>query len=34
MALAPAYHMACELPEASRPLPVLKVIFRNAKRIQ
>jgi hypothetical protein len=34
MALAPAYHMSREMPEASRPLPVLKVLYRNAKRIQ
>jgi hypothetical protein len=34
MALAPAYHMAMELPEARRPLPVLKVVYRNAHRIQ
>ncbi len=34
MALAPAYHMAMELPEARRPLPVLKVLYRNAHRIQ
>jgi hypothetical protein len=34
MALAPAYHMARELPEARRPLPVLKVLYRNATRIQ
>ena len=34
MALAPAFHMACELPEDRRALPVLKVLFRNATRIQ
>ncbi|HZU36741.1 MAG TPA: hypothetical protein VFA18_12560 [Gemmataceae bacterium] len=34
MALAPAYHMAGEMPVESRPLPVLKVMYRNAKRIQ
>jgi hypothetical protein len=34
MALAPAFHMAKELPEASRPLPVLKVLYRNTQRIQ
>src|SRR5262249_9491170 len=34
MALAPSYHMSREMPAASRPLPVLKVIYRNAKRIQ
>jgi hypothetical protein len=33
MALAPAYHMALELPEARRPLPVLKVLYRNTNRI-
>jgi hypothetical protein len=34
MAMAPAYHMAQELPEANRALPILKVIYRNATRIQ
>ena len=34
MALAPAYDMARELPEAQRPLPVLKVLYRNSSRIQ
>jgi hypothetical protein len=34
MATAPAYHMAGELPENRRALPVLKVLFRNANRIQ
>ena len=34
MAIAPAYHMAGELPENRRALPVLKVLFRNAGRIQ
>jgi hypothetical protein len=29
MALAPAYQMARELPEGRRPLPVLKVLYRN-----
>ncbi|MDX2035572.1 MAG: hypothetical protein SFX72_02885 [Isosphaeraceae bacterium] len=33
MALAPALHMAAELPERSRPLPVLKVLYRNSSRI-
>jgi hypothetical protein len=33
MALAPAYHMACELPEARRALPVVKVLYRNTSRI-
>jgi hypothetical protein len=34
MALAPAFQMAGELPEAQRPLPVLKVLYRNTNRIQ
>src|SRR5436309_317420 len=34
MALAPAYEMARELPEAERPLPVLKVLYRNSNRIR
>jgi hypothetical protein len=34
MALAPAYHMAAELPTERRPLPVLKVLYRNSNRIQ
>ena len=33
MALAPAWHMARELPEAQRPLPVFKVLYRNTNRI-
>jgi hypothetical protein len=33
MALAPAYHMARELPEDRRALPVLKVLYRNTNRI-
>jgi hypothetical protein len=33
MALSPAYHMALELPESRRPLPVLKVLYRNTNRI-
>src|SRR5579872_2884932 len=33
-ALAPAYRIALELPEASRPLPVIKVLVRNAQRLQ
>lgn len=33
MALAPAHHMAAELPEERRPLPVLKVLYRNTNRI-
>src|SRR6187399_1234244 len=34
MALAPAFHMARELPEDRRALPVLKVLYRNTNRIQ
>jgi hypothetical protein len=34
MALAPAFHMAAELPEAKRPLPILKVLYRNTQQIQ
>ena len=34
MALAPALHMARELPEALQPLPVFKVLYRNTSRIQ
>jgi hypothetical protein len=34
MALAPAYEMAQELPADVRPLPVLKVLYRNTNRIQ
>ena len=34
MALAPSFHMATEMPEAQRPLPVLKVLYRNTNRIQ
>lgn len=34
MALAPAFHMAQELPSDRAPLPVLKVIYRNTSRIQ
>ncbi|MBV9122556.1 MAG: hypothetical protein JO112_04295, partial [Planctomycetes bacterium] len=34
MALAPSFQMAAELPESSRPLPVLKVLYRNTHRIQ
>lgn len=33
MALAPAHDMARELPESQRPLPVLKVLYRNSNRI-
>ncbi|HEV7926083.1 MAG TPA: hypothetical protein VGR14_12045 [Verrucomicrobiae bacterium] len=34
MALAPALHMAEELPGALQPLPVFKVLYRNSNRIQ
>jgi hypothetical protein len=34
MALAPSYQMARELPAEQRPLPVLKVLYRNTSRIQ
>jgi hypothetical protein len=34
MAIAPSYYMAQELPESRRALPVFKVLFRNATRIQ
>jgi hypothetical protein len=34
MALAPAYQMSAELPEARRALPVLKVLYRNTSHIQ
>ncbi|HEY1599035.1 MAG TPA: hypothetical protein VGG64_05505 [Pirellulales bacterium] len=34
MALAPAWQMANEMPEASAALPVLKVLYRNTSRIQ
>lgn len=34
MALAPAYRMSQQLPDAQKPLPVLKVLYRNANRIQ
>ncbi len=34
MALAPALHMTRELPEAERPLPIVKVLHRNTSRIQ
>src|SRR5579859_1262463 len=34
MALAPALHMAGELPATLQPLPVFKVLYRNTKRIQ
>src|SRR5437762_3907856 len=34
MALAPALHMAQELPAEFQPLPVFKVLYRNTNRIQ
>jgi hypothetical protein len=34
MALAPAYQMAQQMPDDRRALPVLKVVYRNAHRIQ
>src|SRR5258707_1042186 len=34
MALAPALHMAQELPLGMQPLPVFKVLYRNTNRIQ
>src|SRR5438094_6520691 len=34
MALAPAYHMAQELPADRAPLAVFKVLYRNSTRIQ
>ena len=34
MALAPAYAMSQELPDAQKPLPVLKVLYRNSTHIQ
>ena len=34
MALVPAYQMAQRMPTDRRPLPVLKVLYRNTKRIQ
>jgi hypothetical protein len=34
MALAPSLHMSRELPEAQKPLPVFKVLYRNTNRIQ
>lgn len=33
MALAPAYLMAQELPPERRPLPILKVLYRNTNRV-
>lgn len=34
MALAPALHMAAELPSEKQALPVFKVLYRNTNRIQ
>lgn len=34
MALLPAYAMAARMPSELRPLPVLKVLYRNTARIQ
>jgi hypothetical protein len=34
MAMLPALHMSQELAPAQRPLPVLKVLYRNAQQIQ
>ena len=34
MALGPAFEMSKELPEAQKPLPVLKVLYRNSTHIQ
>src|SRR5687767_2614151 len=34
MALAPAYHMAQELPKERQALPVFKVLYRNTSRLQ
>ncbi|MEZ6135029.1 MAG: hypothetical protein R3C53_08990 [Pirellulaceae bacterium] len=34
MALAPALEMSKQLPDAERPLPILKVLYRNTNRIQ
>jgi len=34
MAIPASYQMASELPEARRAMPVLKVLYRNANRIQ
>lgn len=34
MAMLPAYHMSSELPSERRSLPVLKVLYRNATRLQ
>ncbi len=34
MALAPAWEMSRALPERERPLPILKVLYRNTHRMQ
>jgi len=34
MALIPALQISAELPEPQKPLPVLKVLYRNSSRIQ
>jgi hypothetical protein len=34
MALVPSFHMSGELPAERRPLPVLKVLYRNTSRMQ
>ena len=34
MALMPAWQIAQELPERERPMPILKVLYRNTARIQ
>jgi hypothetical protein len=34
MAIAPAVHMSGELPASTRALPILKVLYRNAARIE
>ncbi|HEV3144288.1 MAG TPA: hypothetical protein VGZ47_10415 [Gemmataceae bacterium] len=34
MALGPALEMSKELPDSHKPLPVLKVLYRNSNRIQ
>ena len=33
MAMSPAWHMTAELPAERRALPVLKVLYRNSKRL-
>ncbi|MGE0529614.1 MAG: hypothetical protein AB7P49_21390, partial [Bdellovibrionales bacterium] len=34
MALSPAWHMAQELPDTQKALPIFKVLYRNTSRIQ